>query len=101
VKAPLPLLAVSLALLVAGCGGEAVIDQEAAAEDIRVGFATRHITVSDVDCPGGVKTDAGSTYACVADTSRGRFRVIYRQLDADGSVSQPRIERLKGDAASP
>ena len=91
----LPVLAVAavLAPVAAGCGGGTVIDSEAAEEDIRAGFAARDVTVTSVDCPSDADAEAGTTYECVAETPRGTYRVIYRQLDADGTVSQPRIER--------
>ena len=92
----LPALAVSTALAAAaaGCGGGTVIDAEAAEEDIRAGFGARDVTIRSVDCPSDVDVEEGATYECVAETAQGRFRVIYRQLDAEGSVSQPRLERL-------
>ncbi len=89
-----PLLLCVLTLAVAGCGGGTVIDPEAAEEDIRANLAVRDITVSAVDCPSDVETGEGRTYECEVATSRGHFRVIYRQLDADGSVSAPRLVRL-------
>jgi hypothetical protein len=101
VKPPQTLLAIALALLAVGCGGGTVIDPEAAEEDIRAGFAARDITVSSVDCPSDVQTEAGGTYECAAETPRGTFRVVYRQLDADGTVSQPRIARESGGPEDP
>jgi hypothetical protein len=94
VKPPLILLTLALALLAAGCGGGTVIDHTAAEEDIRAGFALRDITVKAVECPSDVDTGEGEPYECEAQTSEGEFRIIYRQLDADGNVSQPRIERI-------
>ena len=91
-KLSLTLVPALLALALSGCGGGTVIDPEAAEEDIGAGFAVRDIDVTAVDCPSDVETEKGGTYVCVADTSRGRFRVIYRQLDADGTVSKPRLE---------
>ena len=82
-----------LAPAAAGCGGGTVIDSEAAEEDIRAGFANRDVAVTSVDCPSDADAEAGTTYECVAQTPRGTYRVIYRQLDGDGTVSQPRIER--------
>ena len=88
-----PLIAIGAALLGAGCGST-VVDQEAAEQDIRVGFGERNVTVNEVDCPADVETESGASYECVATTSKGRFRVIYRQLDGEGKVSAPRLERL-------
>jgi hypothetical protein len=101
VKPPLPLLTVALAALAVGCGGGTVIDPEAAEEDIRAGFVARDVAVEAVDCPSDVDVEEGATYECVADTDRGRFRVVYRQLDGEGSVSQPRLERLMGGTQVP
>ena len=99
----LPVLAVTVALAAAaaGCGGGTVIDSEAAEEDIRAGFGARDLTVKSVACPDDVDTAEGETYECVAETSAGSFRVIYRQLDADGSVSQPRIEPVSTGSQGP
>lgn len=93
-KHSLTLLLAVLALLATGCGGGTVIDPEAAEEDIRAGFGARNIAVTAVDCPSDVETGEGRTYECEAETPRGTFRVVYRQLDADGSVSSPRLERV-------
>ena len=100
-KLPLTLLATVIALAAAGCGGGTVIDSEAAQEDILAGLGARDITVESVDCPGDVDTEEGATYECVVQTQRGEFRVIYRQLDADGTVSQPRLERISGASGAP
>ena len=100
-KPSLTLIGVALALTAAGCGGGTVIDPEAAEEDIRAGFAARDATVTAIDCPSDVDTERGGTYECVAETSRGTYRVIYRQLDDDGSVSQPRLVRIGGGAEAP
>ena len=88
------LLTVLVALAVSGCGGGTVIDSEAAEEDIKVNLAVRDATVTSVKCPDDVDTGEGETYECVAETSLGDFRVIYRQVDDEGTVSQPRLERL-------
>ena len=85
-----------LGMAAAGCGGGTVIDPEAAEEDIRQGFASRNVTVTAVDCPSGADTDAGGLYSCEARTPGGSYRVTYRQLDAEGTVSAPRIERIGG-----
>ena|SRR5690349_6284048 len=92
--------AAAIALAASGCGGK-VIDPEAAEEDIRAGFAVRDVTVTAVDCPSDVDAEEGATYECVAETQQGRFRVIYRQLDGDGSVSQPRLTRIEGGTQVP
>ena len=100
-KLSLTLLAIALALVLAGCGGGTVIDPEAAEEDIRAGFAARDVTVTSVDCPSDVEAQEGGTYECEAETSEGDFRMVYRQLDEDGKVSQPRLEPLGGGDRTP
>ena len=92
----IPLLAAVAVLAPAavGCGGGTVIDPEAAEQDIRAGFAARDVRVTAVDCPSDVDAEKGGTYECGVETAQGDFRVTYRQLDGDGSVSQPRIERI-------
>ena len=74
-KPPLTFLAIVVALTAAGCGGGTVIDPGAAEEDIRAGFAARDATVTSIDCPSDVDAEEGGTYECVAETSRGTFRV--------------------------
>jgi hypothetical protein len=101
VKPPLTLLAITLACAAAGCGGDTVIDPEAAEEDIRAGFADRDATVTSIDCPSDVDAEKGGTYECQAETTRGTYRVIYRQLDDEGTVSQPRLERIAGASEAP
>jgi hypothetical protein len=100
VKQLLTLMTLGLALLAMGCG-ETVIDPEAAEEDIKAGFGARDVTVRSVSCPTDVETEKGGEYECTADTSRGSFRVVYRQLDANGSVGAPRLIRLERDGPGP
>lgn len=99
-KQLLTLLTLGLSLLAIGCG-ETVIDPEAAEEDIKAGFGARDVTVRSVSCPTDVETEKGGEYECTADTSRGRFRVVYRQLDSKGSVGAPRLILLDEPDSGP
>ena len=87
----LALLAV-LALLVGGCGGGTDVDLTKASETIRAsleskreGFGTK---VESVDCPGGVKVEAGAHFECTVRWPDGK--VAYAQLrirDAKADLS--------------
>jgi Domain of unknown function (DUF4333) len=83
-----------LAALLGGCGGGTVIDHAGAEADVRQGFDELGVRVRSVACPADVETREGALYACRATTSRGSFRVIYTQLDAEGRVGRPRLERV-------
>jgi len=101
VKPPLTFLAIAVALTAAGCGGGTVIDPGAAEEDIRAGFAARDATVTSIDCPSDVDAERGGTYECDAASSRWANSATYRPCDDEGSVSQPRLERIGGGAEAP
>jgi hypothetical protein len=83
-------------LMAAGCGGGTVIDHAGAEVDVREGFEELGVRVSSVDCPADVETEEGAAYVCRAGTSRGDFRVVYTQLDGEGRVGRPRLERAAG-----
>ena len=89
--AALPVVAAS------GCGGGKVIDHTAAEIDVRDGFKELGARRIEVHCPSGVDAKRGAEYRCRARTSRGSFRVIYTQIDDDGGVGLPRLERLGGN----
>jgi len=73
-----------------------VIDSAAAEIDVREGFKELGARAIEVDCPAGVDAERDVEYRCRARTSRGAFRVIYTQIDDEGGVSGPRLERLGG-----
>ncbi|OJU81227.1 MAG: hypothetical protein BGO11_21395 [Solirubrobacterales bacterium 70-9] len=91
---PVALLAVisALALLVAGCGGGTDVDRVKASDTIRAsleskreGFGTK---VESVDCPSGVKVEAGAHFECTVRWPDGT--VAYAQLrirDAKADIS--------------
>jgi chromosome condensin MukBEF MukE localization factor len=89
---PLPALAVVLALLVAGCGGGTDVDSTKASDTIRAsleskreGFGTK---VESVDCPSGVKVEAGTRFECTVRWPDGT--IAYAQLrirDAKADIS--------------
>jgi hypothetical protein len=87
-------LAALPAVVAAGCGAGKVIDQSAAEIDVREGFKELGARPIEVHCPSGVDAEQGAEYRCRARTSRGTFRVIYTQIDGDGGVGRPRLERL-------
>jgi chromosome condensin MukBEF MukE localization factor len=93
-RRPVTLLALltALALLVAGCGGGTDLDRTKASETIRAsleshreGFGTK---VESVDCPSGVKVEAGAHFECTVRWPDGT--VAYAQLrirDAKADIS--------------
>jgi hypothetical protein len=83
-----------IAVAAVGCGAGTVIDERAAEIDVREGFDELGVRVRSVECPADVEVERGALYACRAHTARGAFRVLYRQLDEDGSVGRPRLERI-------
>ena len=89
-----PVAAALIGLAAVGCGAGSVIDHRAAEIDVREGFEELGVTVRSVDCPADVEVERGAVYACRAETPRGAFRVLYRQLDEEGSVGGPRLERV-------
>jgi hypothetical protein len=77
-----------------GCGGGTVIDDRAAEIDVREGFEELGVKTREIDCPGDVEVERGAPYACRAETPKGAFRVVYRQLDEEGTVGRPTLEKL-------
>ena len=85
---------IAIALLIAGCG-DTFIDPRAAEEDIlRELLDERGIEVDAVRCPEEVEAENGDTYECTAQTPRAEFRITYRQIDDEGGVGTPEIERI-------
>ena len=83
-----------IALLVAGCG-DTFIDPRAAEEDIlRELLDERGIEVDTVWCPEEVEAEEGAAYVCTAQTPRAELRITYRQIDGEGGVGTPEIERI-------
>ena len=83
-RRPITLLAAFslLALLVAGCGGGTDVDRGKASDTVRAsleskreGFGTE---VESVDCPGGVKVEAGARFECTVRWPDGK--IAYAQL---------------------
>ena len=86
------------AIAFAGCGAGAVIDEKAAAIDVREGFEELGVKASAIDCPADVDAERGAPYVCRAETPKGTFRVVYTQLDEEGTVGMPRLEKVPGSA---
>ena len=82
----------TVTLLLAGCGGGTDVDRTKASDTVRAslesqreGFGTK---VEEVDCPGGVKVEAGTHFECTVRWPDGT--VAYAQLrirDAKADIS--------------
>jgi len=86
----------TVALLVAGCGGGTDVDQTKASETVRAsleskreGFGAR---VESVDCPGGVKAEAGLHFECTVRYPDGT--VAYAQLKVRDAEADLTLESL-------
>jgi chromosome condensin MukBEF MukE localization factor len=89
-------LLAALALLVAGCGGGTDVDSTKASETIRAsleskreGFGTK---VESVDCPSGVKVEAGTHFECTVRWPDGK--VAYAQLRIRNAKADISFESL-------
>jgi Domain of unknown function (DUF4333) len=81
-----PLALAAIALIAAGCGGT-VIDQKKVEEQVKASSEkVRGSKVSAVECPSGVKVEAGATFTCSVKFSSGKdetARLKIRNKDAD------------------
>jgi predicted small secreted protein len=89
-------LVVLTALLVAGCGGGTDVDSVKASETVRAsleskreGFGTK---VESVDCPDGVKVEAGTHFECTVRWPDGK--VAYAQLRIRDAKADLSLESL-------
>ena len=89
-------LILTLAVLVAGCGGGTDVDRTKASETIRAsleskreGFGTE---VEAVDCPGGVKVEPGTHFECEVRWPDGK--VAYAQLKIRDAEADLNLESL-------
>lgn len=86
----------SLALFVAACGGGTDVDSTKASETVRAsleskreGFGTK---VEEVDCPSGVKVQAGTHFECTVRWPDGK--VAYAQLRIRDAKADLSLETL-------
>jgi hypothetical protein len=84
------------ALLLAGCGGGTEVDPTKASETVRAsleskreGFGTK---VESVDCPNGVKVQAGTHFECTVRWPDGN--VAYAQLRIRDAKADLSLESL-------
>ncbi len=64
--------AISVAALVAGCGGTVIDDaktEDAIAENVESSLGKK---VSSVDCPSGVDVEAGASFECTVSLTGGK-----------------------------
>jgi hypothetical protein len=89
-------LPATVALLLSGCGGGTDVDSTKASETIRAsleskreGFGTK---VESVDCPSGVKVEAGTHFECTVRWPDGK--VAYAQLRIRNAKADISFESL-------
>ena len=82
------LVAVPIAVLVAGCG-ETVIDRAKAEDAIQADLeGSIHAKISGVECPSDQKVEAGATFSCTVDYANGKQSIAtlkIRNQEADVS----------------
>jgi Domain of unknown function (DUF4333) len=93
-----PALALAVALLIGGCGGAEEVDYVKASETIRVSLESKRegfgAPVEAVDCPSGVKVEAGTTFECTVRWPDGK--IAYAQVkirDAKADLSLQSLAR--------
>jgi hypothetical protein len=60
----------ALMLVLSGCG-DTVIDDVKAEEEVKASLeGSLHEKIKEVDCPSGVKVEAGKTFTCTVDFSK-------------------------------
>jgi hypothetical protein len=79
----------ALVLAVIGCG-DTTIDDVKTAETLKPSLEkSLHEKIKSVDCPSGVKVEAGKTFTCTVDLSKGNEAIAtlkIRNSDADVSL---------------
>jgi hypothetical protein len=68
----------TVALLLAGCGGGTDVDYTKAAETIKASIESPRegfgVAVEGVECPSGVKVEAGAHFECAVEFEGGKLR---------------------------
>jgi hypothetical protein len=82
------LAVISLALAIAGCGGE-TIDGDSLEEEIRADADTLNLVLDGVDCPSP-DVEEGAKFTCTVTIKGDPRDVEVVQTDDDGGVSYPR-----------
>ena len=83
-----PVLLVAFAFVATGCG-ETVLDQTKTADTLQSSLEkTFHEKIKSVDCPSGVKIEAGKTFTCDVVFSNGKQATATLKIrDKDGDMS--------------
>ncbi len=78
----------ALLLAVSGCG-DTVIDDVKTEEAIKADLEkSLHEKIKEVDCPSGVKVEAGKTFTCTVGLSPGKEAIATLKIrDSDADVS--------------
>jgi hypothetical protein len=81
------LAALVLATVVAGCGGETIVDSQKAEDTIATDLERSiHEKVKSIVCPSGQKVEKDQTFTCTVDFSNGKHAIVtlkIRNQDAD------------------
>jgi hypothetical protein len=80
-------LALSVVVLVAGCGGDRTIDHKKAEELARKVAGAGRVHLKTVSCPPGVKAKKGDTFDCKLAFAEGtKGTITIHQTDDKGSI---------------
>jgi hypothetical protein len=94
----LPLLALSTAILVAGCNSsdsdDPTIDNAKVADAIAKSIIDQRGVKAPVRCPDGVARTKGETFTCTAAFDVGRYEIPVAVTDAEGNVDWKADEPL-------
>jgi hypothetical protein len=87
----------ALMLVLSGCGGT-VIDDVKAEEETKASLEdSLHEKIKEVDCPSGVKVEAGKTFTCTVDFSNDDEATATLKIrDSEANLS---LVGLKADKA--
>lgn len=80
-------LAVTLAVAVAGCGGGTEVDYQKASETVRASLESKRqgfgAPVENVDCPQGVKVEVGTKFECTVHFPGGEVAYALLKIRTD------------------
>jgi len=89
----------ALVLVASGCG-DTTIDDVKTEETLKVSLEkSLHEKIKEVDCPSGVKVEAGETFTCTVDLPKGEEATATLKIrNSDADVEVVNLQAIEDNA---